>query len=64
VEELHAAIVAYLRQHRRPLPPDPPRFCRACGHRIRPGDPRFALGLLYAARRCAECYAREHPEIR
>ncbi len=62
MEHLHAAIADYLHEQRRPVLPAPPRFCRSCGRPIVTGDGRFAPGLLYDARRCADCYARIHPE--
>lgn len=65
MDELHAAIAAHLRAQRPSGPSLPPTarvFCRACGRRILDDDGRFLLALLYHARRCADCYTREHPE--
>ncbi len=61
-KQLHAAITDYLREQRRPVPPAPPRFCRSCGRPIVTSAGRFAPALLYNARRCADCYAAEHPK--
>lgn len=62
MNELHAAIADFLRGQRRLVPPAPPRFCRSCGRPIVTGAGRFPPGVLYDARRCADCYARVHPE--
>ncbi len=65
MEELHAAIAAYLRRHnRRILTPYPPPVpleqarCRSCGVPIGAGAEPGALGYLLAARRCLGCYLR------
>jgi hypothetical protein len=67
VEELHAAITAYLRRHNpryvTPCPPPVPFLpgprCRDCGARIVAEGEPFALAQLVAARRCVHCYLRE-----
>lgn len=65
MDELHAAIAAYLRrQNPRRLAPRPPPVpfvpgprCRDCGARIvSPIGELFALAPLVAARRCLDCY--------
>lgn len=66
MEELHAAIARYLREHNpRILTPCPPPVllsqarCRSCGQPIGAGADPGALGSLIAARRCIGCYLRE-----
>ena len=66
MEELHAAIACYLREHNpRLLTPCPPPVplaqvrCRSCGQPIGAGAEPGALGSLIAARRCLGCYLRE-----
>jgi len=66
MEQLHAAIAAYLREHNpRILTPCPHPVplaqsrCRSCGLPIGEGFEPGALGALIAARRCLGCYLRE-----
>ena len=72
MDELHAAIRAYLRRHNprviaKSAPPVPLASvrCRACGRPIldagagRVPSGQGLLGPLLAARRCVDCYVRE-----
>lgn len=66
MDELHAAIAAYLRRHNprviKPCPPPVPLAavrCRSCGRPIATEAEPGSLGYLLAARRCVDCYLRE-----
>lgn len=66
MEELHAAIGDYLREHNpRILAPCPPPVplasmrCRSCGQPIMAEAEPGTLGYLLAARCCLGCYLRE-----
>ncbi len=60
-EALHAAIAAYLRARRHLSPQAAAPRCARCGVPIAAGDSRFDPALLWYARRCPACYAREYP---